>query len=127
MNVLPVENSDKKKLCGDVDFEAAKNVASYITPVPGGVGPMTVTMLLRNTFERAKLKRSSVSTHWKLSLLPLPLESPVPHDIDISRAQTPKHVGELAAEIGLLLEEVDMYGRTKAKVSFFSFFFHFVV
>lgn len=39
------------KLCGDVDFEAAKEKASFITPVPGGVGPMTVAMLLSNTFE----------------------------------------------------------------------------
>lgn len=39
------------KLCGDVDFENVKEVASYITPVPGGVGPMTVTMLLNNTLQ----------------------------------------------------------------------------
>jgi len=42
------------KLVGDVDFEAAKEVASYITPVPGGVGPMTIAMLLTNTVESAK-------------------------------------------------------------------------
>ncbi len=38
-------------LVGDVDFEAVKNIAGYITPVPGGVGPMTITMLMRNTIE----------------------------------------------------------------------------
>src|SRR5690606_30772994 len=37
------------KLCGDVDFDSAKEVAGLITPVPGGVGPMTITMLLENT------------------------------------------------------------------------------
>ena len=42
------------KLCGDVDFESAKDVASFITPVPGGVGPMTITMLLANTLESAE-------------------------------------------------------------------------
>ncbi len=42
------------KLCGDVDFEAAKEVAGAITPVPGGVGPMTITMLLVNTVVSAK-------------------------------------------------------------------------
>ena len=42
------------KLCGDVDFESAKNVAGLITPVPGGVGPMTITMLLANTLEAAE-------------------------------------------------------------------------
>ncbi len=42
------------KLCGDVDFESAKEVAGIITPVPGGVGPMTITMLLANTIEAAE-------------------------------------------------------------------------
>ena len=42
------------KLCGDVDFEAIKPIASHITPVPGGVGPMTITMLLVNTLEAAE-------------------------------------------------------------------------
>lgn len=42
------------KLCGDVDFAGASAVASYITPVPGGVGPMTITMLLVNTLEAAE-------------------------------------------------------------------------
>ena len=43
-------------LVGDVDFEAAMSVASYVTPVPGGVGPLTVTMLLENTLMAAKLQ-----------------------------------------------------------------------
>ncbi|MBO7763161.1 MAG: bifunctional methylenetetrahydrofolate dehydrogenase/methenyltetrahydrofolate cyclohydrolase FolD [Clostridia bacterium] len=42
------------KLCGDVEYEGVREVASYITPVPGGVGPMTITMLLRNTLTAAK-------------------------------------------------------------------------
>ncbi|TWG38082.1 methylenetetrahydrofolate dehydrogenase (NADP+)/methenyltetrahydrofolate cyclohydrolase [Acidovorax delafieldii] len=42
------------KLCGDVDFEGVKEVAGWITPVPGGVGPMTITMLLVNTIEAAE-------------------------------------------------------------------------
>jgi methylenetetrahydrofolate dehydrogenase (NADP+) / methenyltetrahydrofolate cyclohydrolase len=42
------------KLCGDADFAKVKEVASYITPVPGGVGPMTITMLLMNTIESAE-------------------------------------------------------------------------
>ncbi len=42
------------KLCGDVDFAAVETKASYITPVPGGVGPMTITMLLKNTLTAAK-------------------------------------------------------------------------
>lgn len=42
------------KLCGDVDFEGVKEKASYITPVPGGVGPMTIAMLMQNTLTAAK-------------------------------------------------------------------------
>ena len=42
-------------LCGDVDFEAVKEKAAAITPVPGGVGPMTITMLMKNTLKAAKL------------------------------------------------------------------------
>jgi methylenetetrahydrofolate dehydrogenase (NADP+)/methenyltetrahydrofolate cyclohydrolase len=45
----------KAKLCGDADFEALKEKASMITPVPGGVGPMTITMLMVNTLKAAKL------------------------------------------------------------------------
>jgi methylenetetrahydrofolate dehydrogenase (NADP+)/methenyltetrahydrofolate cyclohydrolase len=49
-----MNRNDEGKLCGDVDFEGVKQVASYITPVPGGVGPMTITMLLVNTLEAAE-------------------------------------------------------------------------
>ena len=49
-----VNRVGEKKLVGDVEFEAARDRASLITPVPGGVGPMTITMLLYNTVEGAK-------------------------------------------------------------------------
>jgi methylenetetrahydrofolate dehydrogenase (NADP+)/methenyltetrahydrofolate cyclohydrolase len=49
-----MNRNDDGKLCGDVDFAGVKEVASYITPVPGGVGPMTITMLLVNTLEAAE-------------------------------------------------------------------------
>jgi methylenetetrahydrofolate dehydrogenase (NADP+)/methenyltetrahydrofolate cyclohydrolase len=49
-----MNRDDKGKLCGDVDFDAVAEVAGYITPVPGGVGPMTITMLLVNTLEAAE-------------------------------------------------------------------------
>jgi methylenetetrahydrofolate dehydrogenase (NADP+) / methenyltetrahydrofolate cyclohydrolase len=49
-----MNRNDAGKLCGDVDFDAIKQVASHITPVPGGVGPMTITMLLVNTIEAAE-------------------------------------------------------------------------
>ena len=56
INRLPPEQGGK--LCGDVDFESAKDVAGLITPVPGGVGPMTITMLLTNTLEAAERSAS---------------------------------------------------------------------
>jgi methylenetetrahydrofolate dehydrogenase (NADP+)/methenyltetrahydrofolate cyclohydrolase len=49
-----MNRNDEGKLCGDVDFEGVRQVASAITPVPGGVGPMTITMLLVNTLEAAE-------------------------------------------------------------------------
>ncbi|MCG3783452.1 bifunctional methylenetetrahydrofolate dehydrogenase/methenyltetrahydrofolate cyclohydrolase FolD [Delftia acidovorans] len=49
-----MNRNDEGKLCGDVDFDGIKEVAGFITPVPGGVGPMTITMLLVNTMEAAE-------------------------------------------------------------------------
>ncbi|CAB5673113.1 Bifunctional protein FolD [Delftia tsuruhatensis] len=49
-----MNRNDDGKLCGDVDFDGVKEVAGFITPVPGGVGPMTITMLLVNTMEAAE-------------------------------------------------------------------------
>jgi methylenetetrahydrofolate dehydrogenase (NADP+)/methenyltetrahydrofolate cyclohydrolase len=49
-----MNRDDEGKLCGDVDFAGVSQVASHITPVPGGVGPMTITMLLVNTLESAE-------------------------------------------------------------------------
>jgi methylenetetrahydrofolate dehydrogenase (NADP+)/methenyltetrahydrofolate cyclohydrolase len=49
-----MNRNDEGKLCGDVDFAGVEQVAGYITPVPGGVGPMTITMLLVNTLEAAE-------------------------------------------------------------------------
>ncbi|MEY4447183.1 MAG: Bifunctional protein FolD protein [Pseudomonadota bacterium] len=49
-----MNRNDEGKLCGDVDFAGVEQVASFITPVPGGVGPMTITMLLVNTLEAAE-------------------------------------------------------------------------
>jgi methylenetetrahydrofolate dehydrogenase (NADP+)/methenyltetrahydrofolate cyclohydrolase len=54
VNRIGTTPDGKAKLCGDVDFDAVKEKASFITPVPGGVGPMTITMLMKNTLESAK-------------------------------------------------------------------------
>ena len=55
-----MNRDDEGKLCGDVDFAGCKEVAGHITPVPGGVGPMTITMLLVNTMEAAERSAAQV-------------------------------------------------------------------
>ena len=57
VNRVGFSESGKAKLVGDVDFEAVKDVAGKITPVPGGVGPMTITMLMKNTLKAATLRQ----------------------------------------------------------------------
>ncbi len=52
-----MNRDENGKLCGDVDFDSCVDKASYITPVPGGVGPMTITMLMQNTLSAAKLAK----------------------------------------------------------------------
>ncbi|XP_078591799.1 C-1-tetrahydrofolate synthase, cytoplasmic-like isoform X2 [Branchiostoma floridae x Branchiostoma japonicum] len=107
-----------KRLVGDVDYPEALEVASAVTPVPGGVGPMTVAMLMQNTVENAqKALQKYKASVWNISYLPLRLKTPVPSDIEVATAQTPKNVDDLAREIGLQPHEVDLYGKKKAKVS----------
>ncbi|KAI1363090.1 formate--tetrahydrofolate ligase-domain-containing protein [Xylaria arbuscula] len=115
-NYIPdASRKSGQRLVGDVDYESASQVASHITPVPGGVGPMTVAMLLQNVvdattiyFERQK-QRHTVP-------LPLKLQTPVPSDIEISRAQAPKQITRVAEEIGIAPDELEPYGASKAKV-----------
>jgi methylenetetrahydrofolate dehydrogenase (NADP+)/methenyltetrahydrofolate cyclohydrolase len=56
-----MNRNDEGKLCGDVDFAGVREVAGWITPVPGGVGPMTITMLLVNTIEAAERTAAAAS------------------------------------------------------------------
>ena len=53
-----INRTPEGKLCGDVDFDTAKERAGFITPVPGGVGPMTIAMLLKNTVDAANQRRT---------------------------------------------------------------------
>ncbi|KRZ79110.1 C-1-tetrahydrofolate synthase, cytoplasmic [Trichinella papuae] len=113
---INVVENDERRLVGDVDFESAKQVASFITPVPGGVGPMTVAMLMSNTVDVAcrTLKRAE---SWSLTTYEPVLKSPVPSDLEISHSHKPISIDKLANSIGLLPNEVEQYGKFKAKVS----------
>ena len=53
-----INRDENGKLCGDVDFADVEGLASYITPVPGGVGPMTIAMLMKNTLTAFKLQNN---------------------------------------------------------------------
>lgn len=102
-------------MVGDVDFESAITVASHITPVPGGVGPMTVAMLMTNTLQAAERQWNEIRNR-KLKPLKLSIKEKVPSDIEIAMAQTPKPITQLAHEIGVLPQELESYGAYKAKV-----------
>ncbi|SCU79278.1 LAMI_0A08086g1_1 [Lachancea mirantina] len=113
-----VEDTSKKsgyRCVGDVEFDVAREHVELITPVPGGVGPMTVAMLMRNCLDAA---RRSLQGDDKPAFAPLPLNllKPVPSDFEISRAQKPKEITQVAYEAGILASELEPYGSTKAKV-----------
>lgn len=116
INFKPDETKKSgQRLVGDVDFESASQVASQITPVPGGVGPMTVAMLMKNVVNAAKVYFTKQKGRF-VTPLPLKLAEPVPSDIAISRAQYPKRIADLADEIGIAAHELEPYGHTKAKL-----------
>ena len=115
-NYIPDESKKSgQRLVGDVDFDAAAEVASHITPVPGGVGPMTVAMLLQNVVESATNYFENLKAR-HITPLPIKIQHPVPSDIAISRSQHPKHITKIAHEIGLAPHELEPYGAYKAKV-----------
>lgn len=118
INYVPDETKPNgRRMVGDVAFDEAKERAGFITPVPGGVGPMTVAMLMQSTVESAqRFLQKSKPGKWTIQYNKLSLKTPVPSDIAISRSCKPKLIGNLAREIGLLTEEVELYGETKAKV-----------
>lgn len=106
------------RMVGDVDFESVLPVASLVTPVPGGVGPMTVANLLDNVVIAAKAHyKKNNETPKFTNPLKLNLQKPVPSDFEISRAQEPKRINQVAAEAGILDSELEPFGFYKAKVS----------
>lgn len=104
-----------QRLVGDVEFSSASHVVSHITPVPGGVGPMTVALLMENTLKSSERIWEEARSR-QVKPLKLNVQDNVPSDIEISMAQTPKPIKQLAHEIGLLPDELESYGKFKAKV-----------
>lgn len=118
-NFVPDESKKSgSRMVGDVDFESAKEKAALLTPVPGGVGPMTVANLLDNVVIAAKEHyRANNQTPQFTNPLKLNLQKPVPSDFEISRAQKPKRINQVAEEAGILDSELEPFGFYKAKVS----------
>ncbi|XP_036405633.1 monofunctional C1-tetrahydrofolate synthase, mitochondrial [Megalops cyprinoides] len=82
-----------------------------------GVGPLAAALRMQNVVSSStRWIQQQQYKQWKLRCLKLQPLSPVPSDIEISRAQTPKAIDQLAKEIGLLTDEIEAYGQTKAKV-----------
>ncbi|KAL5523161.1 ADE3_1 [Sanghuangporus sanghuang] len=116
INYIPdASKKSGQRLVGDVDFTSASPVASHITPVPGGVGPMTVAMLMSNTFASAE-RLFLASRSRRVKPLPLTILDKVPSDIEVAMSQTPKPITTLASELGLHADELESYGKYKAKV-----------
>ncbi|KAG9344854.1 hypothetical protein JZ751_010543 [Albula glossodonta] len=106
-----------KRVVGDVHYPSAKERAGFITPVPGGVGPMTVAMLMENTVQSAKrFLQTYQPGKWNITYNKLNIQTPVPSDSEASRSCSHKPIAQLAKEIGLLSTELDPCGETKAKV-----------
>uniref|UniRef100_A0AAR2K4R4 C-1-tetrahydrofolate synthase, cytoplasmic n=1 Tax=Pygocentrus nattereri TaxID=42514 RepID=A0AAR2K4R4_PYGNA len=106
-----------KRVVGDVHYLSAKERAGYITPVPGGVGPMTVVMLMENTVKSAKrFLQMYKPGKWNISYRKLKPLKPQPSDVQISCSYPRNPIGQLAKEVGLLSKEVEPYGRTRLKV-----------
>ncbi|RXN35978.1 C-1-tetrahydrofolate cytoplasmic-like isoform X1 [Labeo rohita] len=106
-----------KRVVGDVHYPSAKERAGFITPVPGGVGPMTVAMLMKNTVESAKcFLQTYTPGKWNIEYKKKKPHEPQPSDAEISWSCQSKPIGELAREVGLFSEEVEPYGRSRAKI-----------
>uniref|UniRef100_A0AAY4D353 C-1-tetrahydrofolate synthase, cytoplasmic n=1 Tax=Denticeps clupeoides TaxID=299321 RepID=A0AAY4D353_9TELE len=117
------------RVVGDVDFPSALTRAAFITPVPGGVGPMTVAMLMENTVKSAKKflkafqpgKWPIVYTKINLTVMEslffkLICFSHDCSDGEISQSCAVKPISSLSSEVGLLSSEVEAYGKSRGKV-----------
>ncbi|PWA00217.1 hypothetical protein BB558_003741 [Smittium angustum] len=119
VGINAVEDSTKKsghRWVGDVDFSTAKMVSSFITPVPGGVGPMTVAMLLENLIDGAtrQFERANKVIINPIAIHPL---TPIPSDAEIAALSKPKKIKDVGSELQINTNELELYGNYKAKLS----------
>lgn len=122
MNYVPDPTKKSgQRLTGDAEFVSVSQKASLISPVPGGVGPMTVTMLLRNVYRAAV---DQTEGRYKVHNLPLDIKTPIPCDLDISRSHHPRSIVDLATSMGLSKRDIKMYGNYKAKIKIRDFSHH---
>ncbi|XP_034169736.2 C-1-tetrahydrofolate synthase, cytoplasmic isoform X1 [Pangasianodon hypophthalmus] len=106
------------RVVGDVHYPSAKERAAYITPVPGGVGPMTVAMLMENTVKSAKkFLQMYRPGKWNVLYTKLKPQKPQPSDVQISHCAARKPIHQLAKEIGLFSKEIQSYDRSRVRVS----------
>ncbi|EPX71591.1 C-1-tetrahydrofolate synthase [Schizosaccharomyces octosporus yFS286] len=115
VGINAIHRNGKRELVGDVHYPSVSQVASHITPVPGGVGPMTVAMLMRNTVKAAEISRNKSNLR-KVSINEVTLKDPVPSDIEIAKSQELKKITTVAKEMGIHETEIETYGHYKAKV-----------
>ncbi|XP_028808898.1 C-1-tetrahydrofolate synthase, cytoplasmic isoform X4 [Denticeps clupeoides] len=105
------------RVVGDVDFPSALTRAAFITPVPGGVGPMTVAMLMENTVKSAKkFLKAFQPGKWPIVYTKINRQHPQPSDGEISQSCAVKPISSLSSEVGLLSSEVEAYGKSRGKV-----------
>lgn len=121
INYVPdASKKSGRRLVGDVDFASALSVAGAITPVPGGVGPMTIACLMENALIAAQTRVAQGTYTRRGVATPNPLQrvlSPVPPDMEVARAQRPRAIADVAHDIGIRTSELELHGAHKAKVS----------
>ncbi|XP_056619920.1 C-1-tetrahydrofolate synthase, cytoplasmic [Triplophysa dalaica] len=106
-----------KRLVGDVHYPSAVQRAGYITPVPGGVGPMTVAMLMKNTVQSAnRFLQTHRPGRWNIVYTKMKPQKPQPSGITVSCSRPAKPIAQLAREMGLFSDEVETYGTSRAMI-----------
>ncbi|XP_060772283.1 C-1-tetrahydrofolate synthase, cytoplasmic isoform X2 [Neoarius graeffei] len=106
------------RVVGDVHYPSAKEQAGYITPVPGGVGPMTVAMLMENTVKSAKKYLETFRPgKWNMTSTNLKPQNPQASDVHNSQCSARKPIHQLAKEVGLFSKETEPFGRSRMSVS----------